>query len=41
VPGRRNGVDANGHLEKAEKLFLEMGLEHDVDELERVRTEFA
>ncbi len=34
-----NGIDANGYLEKAEKLFGEMGLEHDLDELERVRLE--
>jgi hypothetical protein len=34
-----NGIDANGYLEKAEKLFREMELEHDLDELERVRLE--
>jgi hypothetical protein len=34
-----NGIDARGYLEKAEKLFKEMGLEHDLDELERVRSE--
>jgi|GEM_PF-4381549 hypothetical protein len=34
-----NGIDAKGYLEKAEKLFREMGLEHDLDELERVRLE--
>jgi tetratricopeptide (TPR) repeat protein len=32
-----NRIDANGYLEKAEKLFRDMGLEHDLDELERVR----
>jgi class 3 adenylate cyclase/tetratricopeptide (TPR) repeat protein len=32
-----NGIDAKGYLEKAEILFKEMGLEHDLDELERVR----
>jgi len=34
-----NGIDAKGYLDKAEKLFREMGLEHDLDELERVRLE--
>jgi hypothetical protein len=34
-----NGIDAKGYLEKAEKLFREMGLEHDLNELERVRLE--
>jgi class 3 adenylate cyclase/tetratricopeptide (TPR) repeat protein len=34
-----NGMDAKGYLEKAEKLFREMWLEHDLDELERVRSE--
>jgi hypothetical protein len=32
-----NGIDANGYLEKAEKLFREMGLEHDLEELERLQ----
>ncbi|MBI4966363.1 MAG: AAA family ATPase [Desulfomonile tiedjei] len=32
-----NGIDANGYLEKAETLFKEMGLERDLEELERVR----
>jgi class 3 adenylate cyclase/tetratricopeptide (TPR) repeat protein len=32
-----NGIDAEGYLEKAERLFREMGLDHDLDELERVR----
>jgi class 3 adenylate cyclase/tetratricopeptide (TPR) repeat protein len=34
-----NGIDAEGYFEKAEKLFREMGLEHDLDDLERVRME--
>jgi class 3 adenylate cyclase len=34
-----NGIDAKGYLEKAERLFREMGLEHDLDELERVRSQ--
>jgi len=34
-----NGIDATGYLEKAEKLFKKMGLEHDLDELERVRSQ--
>jgi class 3 adenylate cyclase/tetratricopeptide (TPR) repeat protein len=32
-----NGIDANGYLEKAEKLFREMGLERDLEELERLQ----
>jgi class 3 adenylate cyclase/tetratricopeptide (TPR) repeat protein len=32
-----NGIDAKGYMEKAEILFKEMGLEHDLDDLERVR----
>jgi class 3 adenylate cyclase/tetratricopeptide (TPR) repeat protein len=32
-----NGIDAKGYLDKAEELFREMRLEHDLDELERVR----
>jgi hypothetical protein len=34
-----NGIDANGYLEKAGILFEEMGLERDLDDLERVRME--
>lgn len=36
-----NGINAKGYLEKAEKLFREMGLEHDLEKLERVRTGLA
>jgi tetratricopeptide (TPR) repeat protein len=32
-----NGIDARGYLEKAETLFKEMGLERDLEDLERVR----
>ncbi len=32
-----NGIDANGYLEKAGILFEEMGLERDLEDLERVR----
>jgi tetratricopeptide (TPR) repeat protein len=32
-----NGIDANGYLEKAGILFEEMGLEQDLEDLERVR----
>jgi hypothetical protein len=34
-----NGIDAKGYLEKAEQLFKEMGLEHDLEELERLQLE--
>jgi tetratricopeptide (TPR) repeat protein len=34
-----NGTDASGYFEKAETLFREMGLERDLEELERVRLE--
>jgi class 3 adenylate cyclase/tetratricopeptide (TPR) repeat protein len=34
-----NGIDAKGYLENAERLFREMRLEHDLDDLERVRLE--
>jgi hypothetical protein len=36
-----NGIDANGYLEKSEALFRDMGLERDLDELERLRTEYG
>jgi hypothetical protein len=36
-----NGTDAKGYLDKAEQLFREMGLEKDLDELERVRSDLA
>ena len=31
-----NGIDAKGYLEKARVMFEEMGLEHDLDELDRI-----
>ena len=31
-----NGIDARGYLEKARVLFEEMGLERDLDELDRI-----
>lgn len=34
-----NGIDAKGYLEKAEILFKDMGLEKDLDDLERVRSQ--
>jgi len=34
-----NGIDANGYLEKAGVSFEEMGLERDLEDLERVRME--
>ena len=33
-----NGIDGKGYLEKAEILFKEMGLERDLEDLERVRS---
>ena len=33
-----NGIDSKGYFEKAEKLFLEMNLERDLDDLDRVKT---
>jgi hypothetical protein len=33
-----NGIDARDYLERAEKLFQEMELEWDLEQLERVRT---
>jgi class 3 adenylate cyclase/tetratricopeptide (TPR) repeat protein len=35
-----NGIDAEGYLEKAEILFKEMNLVKDLDDLERVRTDY-
>lgn len=32
-----NGIDAKGYLDKAEALFRDMGLEKDLEDLERVR----
>ena len=34
-----NGIDPNGYLEKAGILFEEMGLDRDLEDLERVMTE--
>ena len=34
-----NGIDANGYLERVGKLFEEMGLERDLDDLERLKAE--
>lgn len=34
-----NGVDARGYLEKARKMFEELGLERDLDDLERLKAE--
>jgi tetratricopeptide (TPR) repeat protein len=34
-----NGTDARGYLEKARKLFEEIGLDRDMDDLERLRTD--
>ena len=33
-----NGIDAKGYLEKAEILFKDMGLEKDLDDLDKVRS---
>jgi len=33
-----NGIDAKGYLAKARNMFKEMGLERDLDELERINT---
>ncbi len=30
-------IDANGYLDKAETLFKEMGLDQDIDDLNRLR----
>jgi hypothetical protein len=34
-----NGIDARGYFEKARVLFEEMGLEQDLDDLERLKSE--
>jgi class 3 adenylate cyclase/tetratricopeptide (TPR) repeat protein len=34
-----NGVDAQGYLDKARRLFKEMGLKHDLDALDRMKWE--
>jgi class 3 adenylate cyclase len=36
-----NGIDAKGYLEKAEILFNEMTLEKDLDDLERLKTDYG
>jgi hypothetical protein len=33
-----NGIDADGYLEKARKLFEEMGLDRDLDDLEKIKS---
>ena len=34
-----NGVDAQGYLDKAQRLFEDMGLQRDLDELDRMQSE--
>jgi len=36
-----NGIDSNGYLEKAGILFEEMGLERDLDDLERLKEHYG
>jgi len=36
-----NGIDAKGYLEKARVLFEEMGLERDLDDLERLKADYG
>lgn len=34
-----NGIDAKGYLEKAAILFEEMGLERDLDDLDKIASD--
>ena len=36
-----NGIDSKGYFEKAEKLFLEMNLERDLDDLDRLKSDYG
>jgi len=36
-----NGIEAKGYLEKARILFEEMGLERDLDDLERIKADYG
>ncbi len=36
-----NGIEGKGYLEKAGILFEEMGLERDIDDLERLKADYG
>ena len=36
-----NGIEAKGYLEKAGILFEEMGLERDLDDLDRLKADYG
>ncbi len=37
LPCRRDGIDARGRVEKTETLIKEIGLDRDLEDLEKVR----